>query len=334
MAQQPDASVPVGKYAAGLFTEVTEVLSPGTIEQIIVHTGVPMGPRGFMGPVGPAGEPGPSTEWHTGQGQPVVQITDEIGDLYMDTITGDVWEFQRETTDHNNLHWVVIGNLMGPGGPSGSSGPPAMMSIKSYASSHPGEEGAVFLSTGPSGPPYWELSFYLPRGLDGPSGATGAAGPTGATGAAGPAGAPGTGITIKGGLVGSGPPSATDPPPTGPGTPVIGDGWVADNGDVWVWTANGWVDVGKVVGPVGPTGPAPVVVEVPLVLVDGGDGTASQTITHSSTNPYPSVRVLINHPLRGYYDMQTASIYYPSSTEIRIVMDSTALTLMGKVIVM
>lgn len=52
---------------------------------------------------------------HTGSGAPKAALGD-IGDLYLDTKTGDVYE---KTADG----WVKVANLQGPGGPSGPQGP-------------------------------------------------------------------------------------------------------------------------------------------------------------------------------------------------------------------
>jgi len=52
---------------------------------------------------------------HTGSGAPKADLGD-VGDLYVDTKTGDVYE---KTADG----WVKVANLQGPGGPSGPQGP-------------------------------------------------------------------------------------------------------------------------------------------------------------------------------------------------------------------
>ena len=52
---------------------------------------------------------------HTGSGAPKAELGD-IGDLYLDTNTGDVYE---KTADG----WVKISNVKGPAGPSGPQGP-------------------------------------------------------------------------------------------------------------------------------------------------------------------------------------------------------------------
>lgn len=62
-------------------------------------------------------------------------------------------------------------------------------------------------------------------------------------------GDPGTGVVIKGSVPGEG-----DLPPTG-NTP--GDGWITeDDGHLWVWDGDSWVDAGLIQGPPGDTGPA------------------------------------------------------------------------------
>lgn len=113
------------------------------------------------------------------------------------------------------------GATPGPTGPTGADG----------------SDGA----TGPTGP----------TGPQGPTGATGAAstvpGPVGPTGSTGPAGSDGTSVTIQGSVTNSG-----DLPGSGNSN---GDGYITQNdGHLWVWDGNGWVDAGQIQGPVGPTG--------------------------------------------------------------------------------
>jgi len=119
----------------------------------------PAGPTGATGATGAAGATGPAGAtgtpgevWYLGTGAPAVG-TGNIGDLYLNTTTGQFYEKTGVST------WTLQGSLQGPTGPTGATG-----------------------STGPQGP----------IGNTGPQGPTGSTGPTGATGPQGPPGVSGS----------------------------------------------------------------------------------------------------------------------------------------------
>jgi hypothetical protein len=99
-------------------------------------------------------------QWSYGAGVPL-NNAGNMGDYYLDTSTGNVYNKINGTT------WVLISNIMGPVGPTGTQGVAGPQGIQGVA-------GPVGL-TGPTGP-------------TGPTGATGATGPSGAVGATGPQG--------------------------------------------------------------------------------------------------------------------------------------------------
>jgi hypothetical protein len=77
-------------------------------------------------------------------------------------------------------------------------------------------------------------------------------GPPGPPGPPGPVGPQGAGVVIQGNLPGQG---------SLPGSGELGEGWLID-GDLWVWTGQGWTNAGHLQGPegspggTGPPGPA------------------------------------------------------------------------------
>ena len=108
-------------------------------------------------------------QWSYGVGVPL-NNAGNIGDYYLDTATGNVYNKINGTT------WVLITNIMGPVGPTGPAG-----------------------IAGPQGP----IGLTGPQGLAGATGATGPQGPIGLTGATGPQGPIGlTGATGPQGPIG------------------------------------------------------------------------------------------------------------------------------------
>ena len=102
---------------------------------------------------------GVPSQWLTGLTAPSDSVGSE-GDMYLDTVTGDVYQKTGGT-------WNLQGNIKGPAGEKGETG-------ATGATGPRGEAGA----TGATGP----------RGETGATGATGSRGETGATGATGPRG--------------------------------------------------------------------------------------------------------------------------------------------------
>lgn len=77
----------------------------------------PQGPQGAQGPAGPAGKRG--SQWFSGKGQPSTVTGFEIGDIYVNTDTYNVWHLH----DVQGVpRWLQEGNLKGPIGPQGIQG--------------------------------------------------------------------------------------------------------------------------------------------------------------------------------------------------------------------
>ncbi len=72
------------------------------------------GPTGSQGPQGEQGEPGAT--WYVSGGPPTEAIGGE-GDLYLNTVTTDVYQKTNGT-------WSVVAVLEGPQGPQGPKGDP------------------------------------------------------------------------------------------------------------------------------------------------------------------------------------------------------------------
>jgi len=100
-------------------------------------------------------------QWSYGVGVPL-NNAGNIGDYYLDTATGNVYNKINGTT------WVLITNITGPQGPAGVAGPQGIQGV-----------------AGPIGP-------TGPTGATGATGATGPAGVAGPQGIAGPQGVAGT----------------------------------------------------------------------------------------------------------------------------------------------
>lgn len=79
-------------YSEGTWTEVTEVLRNQQLDYIEVSVGMPMGPSGPPGEPGPPGERAGST-WFNGEGPPSLSDEPVPGDYYLDSSTGDVYEY-------------------------------------------------------------------------------------------------------------------------------------------------------------------------------------------------------------------------------------------------
>ena len=73
------------------------------------------GEQGPEGPEGPEGPQGQSTKWRVGQVNPSILETDQQNDLYLNTSTGMVYQF-------NGTLWVPYASIRGPEGPQGPQG--------------------------------------------------------------------------------------------------------------------------------------------------------------------------------------------------------------------
>ena len=94
--------------------------------------------------------------WHHGSGAPDLDVA--IGDLYLDMMTGDVYQYAVAETA---LAWKLIGNIRGPQGEQGPAGPQGPQ----------GEQGPV----GPQGP-QGEQGPVGPQGPQGEAGGSGEGG--------------------------------------------------------------------------------------------------------------------------------------------------------------
>jgi hypothetical protein len=196
----------------------------------------PTGPTGATGDTGSSGVTGPTgATGPTGQPSAFLGTWDSVNEflaIYQGGPTGlapaDWWAFVKDNSNPNKIYvvredpnsatgWVIDDN-----------------------------EHFV-LSTGPTG-------ATGATGETGPSGATGPTGeastvpgPTGPTGATG---SPGTSVTILGEYADLAALQAAHP------TGNVGDGYLVDSGDLYVWSANTstWVNVGNIEGPTGPAG--------------------------------------------------------------------------------
>ena len=226
------------------------------------------GADGDIGPTGPTGEVGPTgatgadsnvtgPTGATGLGlEPMtftgvnVDTTLTIGDSIQGfgyRVSLDPWAAgQYVTFDDNNSSLVYTGQLAFTfAGGFGYAWGLSNITAVSGSSANPTSDS-------------WTMSFAAaPQGATGATGSTGPTGadstvpgPTGPTGDTGPTGTPGTSVTILGEYVDLAALQAAHP------TGDVGDGYLVDSGDLYVWSANTstWVNVGNIEGPTGPSG--------------------------------------------------------------------------------
>lgn len=75
------------------------------------------GTQGVQGPIGLTGSQGQrGSVWSTGGSTPIYVAGETSGDTYLNTSTGDLYQFTGFT-------WVKNGNIQGPTGPTGPTGP-------------------------------------------------------------------------------------------------------------------------------------------------------------------------------------------------------------------
>lgn len=180
------------------------------------------GPQGIQGPQGPQGPTGQAEAWYSGTSNPAAG-TGVVGDWYLNTTSGDVFEKTGSST------WTLQGNIRGPQGIQGIQGPTGSTGSQG-PQGNPGPTGqaeAWFSGTGiPSGAVGVVGDWYLDTasgdvyektasstwtsrgnikgpqgnvgstGAQGPKGDTGSQGPKGDTGSQGPPGTPGEGLFI------------------------------------------------------------------------------------------------------------------------------------------
>ena len=223
----------------------------------------PTGPSGIPGPTGlpgPAGAPGDLWQSAPAYGNNPVDYGyygTNIGDQFLDTYTGNVWEW-------NGGSWVSTGNIEGPPGTAGPPGPTGMRG----PTGNPGNPGPSGSPGGPGSP-----GGAGPTGPGGPPG-SGSPGPTGPRGPTGYSGGP-PGPTGPGGSPGG--PGPTGRGPTGPagspGPSGVGSYWYSAyiyggypssygyygshyndqfldtfNGNIWQWNGSSWTQTGNIGG--------------------------------------------------------------------------------------
>lgn len=94
------------------------------------------GPEGPQGPKGDTGERG--SRWFANKDQPYNGVDSKQWDCALDTSTGDVYQLKK-----NNSDWELIGNIRGPKGEVGSTGPQGPIGPQGV----PGPQGPI----GPQG---------------------------------------------------------------------------------------------------------------------------------------------------------------------------------------
>lgn len=77
----------------------------------------PAGPTGPVGATGPEGKRG--SQWFSGKGQPSTTVGYEVGDVYVNTDTYNVWHLHDV---EGVKRWLLEGNIRGPQGPQGPQG--------------------------------------------------------------------------------------------------------------------------------------------------------------------------------------------------------------------
>jgi hypothetical protein len=170
------------------------------------------GPLGIEGPRGVEGPSGPPGTSVVFQGSvPEVDDLPEEGNR-----TGDGWFVERD--GHlwvwDGQQWQDAGEIRGPQGLRGAEGP--------------------------EGPP----GYQGIRGPQGPEGVRGVQGIPGFEGPQGPPGAAGSGVCLRGSVA-----TAADLPTD---CNRLCDAWLTeDDGHVWVWNGQEWVDGGPIRGPGG-----------------------------------------------------------------------------------
>jgi len=266
------------------------------------------GPQGVAGPQGPAGwttkvfgsfsvNPPSSlptngffpANWDS-LGNPPVDTTIPIGGSLVYTSNSHLWMFVG--TNFTSAGWIDIGAVqgpqgiqgiqgqMGPAGPNGPQGPQGIQGI-SGPQGIQGIQGQVGQTglTGAQGV----------TGAKGAIGAQGLAGPTGPAGPMGPVGPPGSSVKVIGAFTNKTPstlPSNGHIPANwdAPGAPAADlymlEGQALEytvNSHIWLYVTSsfvpaGWIDVGAVVGPQGPTGPQGIVGPAGAVGAQGIQG--------------------------------------------------------------
>jgi len=124
-ASQPHSNMPPYIRLAHIVKVMGPMIDPGGA--LVGQTG-PQGPQGIQGPIGNTGPQGPTGStgpqgptgqaegWSSGSGAPAGGAG-AVGDWYLDTASGDVYEKTGAST------WTNRGNIRGPTGATGPTGP-------------------------------------------------------------------------------------------------------------------------------------------------------------------------------------------------------------------
>src|SRR5690606_10581072 len=158
------------------------------------------------------------------------------GDAYV--VAGDLWVWGASTDQ-----WRNVGRIEGPQGAKGDTGDTGPANTLTIGTVGSGSEPSASI-TGDAPSP--TLNLVLPKGDKGDKGDVGPEGPQGPQGPAGADGEDGTGVTILG--------SFEDPSELPTEGNAVGDADLVA-GDLYVWDAAQWNNVGQIRGPQGPEGP-------------------------------------------------------------------------------
>ncbi len=219
----------------------------------------PTGPEGIQGPTGPIGETGPQGNvGDTGPTGPTGATGDlgptgpqgDVGPTGVQGLQGEVGPtgptgaegIQGPTGPQGEV------GLEGPTGPTGATGT-GFVYLGNYINGNgyisgvaivSGSDGNLYIAKASGGlndpvgtTAEWDL--YLPHGVQGSTGPTGATGPIG------------QGLTLLGSYNTFAELVAAHP------TGDVGDGYLV-NGTLYVWTGSSWDNAGNIQGPTGPTG--------------------------------------------------------------------------------
>ena len=207
------------------------------------------GPQGEMGPQGPAGEQGP-------EGKSALDLAVEYngfqGDVYewLDSLHGP----QGPAGEQGPQGEMGPVGPMGPQGPAGEQGPRGFSAYQAWRTIEGNENCSVeeFIESlkGPAGEqgPQGEMGPAGPMGPQGPAGPMGPQGPAGEQGPKGDKGEDGTSVKILGSV-------KVEQELENIEGEKIGDGYVnEENGHLFVFNGESFIDVGEVRGPQGPAG--------------------------------------------------------------------------------
>jgi hypothetical protein len=188
-------------------------------------------------------KPNPNDLITSPTGLPSSTETNVVGDSYV--VNGNLYTW-------DGAIWVDAGSIRGPQGFQGPTGPKGATGPMGQAGpqGNMGDKGDTGVKgdqgiPGPTGA----------AGLNGPTGAMGPTGMTGPDGAKGDKGDPGaSAFRLLGRYAVSG-----DLPTK---NMQVGDAYVCENNNMYVWSGSNWVNIGNIQGPMGPAGTSTVVLDI------------------------------------------------------------------------